>query len=225
MKLLILPCLLFSLSFCLGQQSLPNDWELKELKGKVRRVIENESYHNPASSPLKKILNFDRDGFLKTVSEYNDYYVEDDSVSLSHILYYKNDSDRRYFSRYDLEKNDTVVTGFYQTVKKGEYLIKTKTSDGYSTTMNIFMIDKNITQHTYVVYDSSNIKLADLTMSYEYKDDELFEIHVVENVKKSNRVLTVESIKDSVGNVINQIYFNEDGKMYYELKRKIYYYD
>ena len=225
MKLLSFFCFLFAISFCFAQHELPNDWTLKELRGKVRRVIETEKYSDTEGQPIKKILNFDSKGFLKTVSEYNDYYVEDDSVALSHILYYKNDSNKRYFSRYDIEKKDTVVSGFYQSVKKGEYLIKTKTTDGYSTQMHFFMSDKNIIQHNYVVYDSNEAKLADLTMTYEYKDDELFEISVIENINKSKRVLTIESIKDTIGNVINQIYFNEDGQVFYELKRKIYYYD
>jgi hypothetical protein len=227
MKIIFSLILLVSTCFCFGQNELLNDWELKELKGKVRRLITQTSSHDSNNQPTKYISNFDENGFLTKTTEYNTYYVEDDSVALSSIITYKNTVKKRYFYRYHIEKKDTTMTGYYEKVGKNKYLTHINYKSRYTTNKYELIENGKIIRDHYIAYDYDEKKITDVIWNYNYNKDELLEINIVDNLKdtQETKKLDVESIKDEYGNIINQIYFEQDGKIALEIKNKIYYYD
>ncbi|MBC2844917.1 hypothetical protein [Winogradskyella flava] len=211
------------LSFSLGQNALPNDLVLNDLKGKVKQV--EEMVTMPDVPVIKKIYNFDQRGLLTTVIEYSEYYTDKDSLAVSKTYHYKNTDRTRIFYALDEKSKDTTDMGTFKVLGNGKIALDTNFGVTWVSYSEFIVTDNLLTERFNKIVDSeTNTEMVSTHVKNSYENGLLVEM-TIDNGTISETTQVQNLDIDKFGNVLIQQYVNAEDKMVYDIRRKIVYYD
>lgn len=224
MKLFISFFLLISFAFCFGQDDLPNDWVLNDLKGNVKLVEEVVSMSDIPD--IKKIYNFDKNGLLTTIMEFNEYVVDKDSLIHNTIHKYENDNPKRKFTVSDVKKKFISSSGEFKVLKPNIYYLEVKMENGMVSHTEFEFKDELLVGKRNKIVNEDNVEFINVSMHYIYTNGLLSKIKITDNINGIDDFTIIKTTDvDEHGNFINQKYFDKSNVLIYEVKRKITYYD
>lgn len=217
----IIPLQVFS---SYSQNVFPTDWQIDRLKGNPKKIIELTKL--PEQDHKTKDVNyFNEHGYLTKIEHYNLYDKDLDSLFLNDITYFHYfDENTKFAYTLNHESGDTIRVKSYQLIEKRQIKIQSieRTNSFYSIVHQKLDSNYGIIEVQSLVTDSeSGVQKINSTSTFNYIDNQLFELTIINNRTPAEGVITkVNTLKiDEKGNFLSREYYNENEKLVYIVNR------
>ncbi len=209
-----------------SQNELPNDWHLEQLKGSPTSFTE---YSNlvTQNAKFKTVYRYNKNGYLVSKEDYNDYYVDQDSLHLTERTTYSYPSKGvKTGIIKNVKNNKNVGTSSYVMI--GNDIIKVHIDKNENRTEMIYHLDqkRRIRLVEGSIYSTKlNKKLHQYTTEMIFENDRITKISVHDGKtdSKENTVDVVNVSYDHKGNIIYKELRDQEGVIVSIVKRSFKY--
>lgn len=209
-----------------SQNKLPNDWHLEQLEGSPKSFTENTNL-TTQNAKFKTVFTYNKEGYLLSKEDYNDYYVDEDSLGLTERTTYTYPARGIKIGVIRSVKNDkNIGTSSYKMIATDTIKVQLNKND--NRTEMTFLLD-NKRRIRFIDGYIYSIKLD--KELYKYSTEMIYDNNKVTKItvrdgnsgSKGDTVDVVNVSYDDKGNIIHKELRNEEGVIISIVKRSFKY--